>query len=99
MDSNVANPESAKALKNLLALPNAEKGVEVAYHTGLLMRDRVPRNLPKETAPEVVKFEQARAGAVDKAAKTAMELHDKGIVSLVQRRLAPGICAYLAIRN
>ena len=53
--------------------------MNVIYHKGLLMRDRL--------------FD----AEVDAAANNAWKLQTRGKVVLVQRRVKPGVCEYLAI--
>lgn len=67
-------------------LNSARKGQSATYHIGNLQYDRL----------DASKLESA---AVDRLANTAWEASREGWVSLVQRRVAPGTCAYIAQRR
>jgi hypothetical protein len=66
---------------------SAPKGTQVVYHAGLLAEDRGEANKTTVQA------------AVDDIAKAAVGLYEKGFVKLVQKRLAPFLCEYIAIRT
>lgn len=64
-------------------LVGASPGDAVEYHRGLLAKDRA---MPK-------------AHEIDVLGAAAWQAFTAGRVSLVQRRIEPGVCAYLAIRT
>lgn len=64
-------------------IATAKPGDVVEYHRGLLARDRA---MPK-------------AHDLDVLGAAAWHAHTAGRVSLVQRRIDDGVCAYLAIRT
>ena len=66
----------------------AQPGDVLEYHRGCLAIDRTPLGPPMS---EGERSALARTGAV------AMRLASEGGVHLVQRRLGPGSCSYLAI--
>ncbi len=66
----------------------ARPGDVLEYHRGFLAIDRTPLGAPMS---EEKRSALARTGAV------AMRLASEGGVHLVQRRLGPGSCSYLAI--
>jgi ferric-dicitrate binding protein FerR (iron transport regulator) len=68
----------------LAEVATARPGDEIIYHTGLLMMDRM-------FGPE---FQNVHA-----IATAAMEAWKEGRVHLVQKRVARGICAYIAIKR
>jgi hypothetical protein len=61
-----------------------KRGEVVVYHQGLLMRDR--------------QFDTAEAHTVHALGLRAWRAAEAGVVALVQRRLEPGVCAYLAVK-
>jgi hypothetical protein len=67
----------------LSQLATAKPGEYVVYHTGNLLYDR-------ENGPE---FQNVNAVAV-----AAYEAYDEARVTLVQKRIAPHVCAYIAIK-
>lgn len=71
-------------VKEILGNP---KGSRLIYHVGLLSADR--GEVSKKTAAQ---------SAVDKQADAAWALYLKGVVTLVQRRIAPELYEYIAIR-
>jgi hypothetical protein len=66
----------------------ARPGDVLEYHRGFLAIDRTPLGPPMS---EEERSALARTGAI------AMRLASEGGVHLVQRRLGPGSCSYLAI--
>jgi hypothetical protein len=67
---------------------HAQPGDVLEYHRGFLAIDRTPLGPPMS---DEERSALARTGAV------AMRLASEGGVHLVQRRLGPGSCSYLAI--
>jgi hypothetical protein len=67
-------------------LASAEPGATVQYHDGLLAADVARDQQDKKANAELVAV-----------ARLAWWAGQQGLVHLVQRRLAPGRCAYLAI--
>ena len=71
-------------------LKTSAKGDEYEYHRGNLARDREQYHNKELT-------EAAKAN--DSVAKTAWLLHERGLVSLVQRRVDSETLAYIAQRT
>lgn len=65
-------------------LATARAGDKIVYHTGFLMMDRM-------FGPE---FQNIHA-----IATAAFEAHKEGRVDLVQKRIARGVCAYIAVKR
>ena len=68
----------------LADLATAKPGDKIVYHTGLLMMDRM-------FGPT---FQNVHA-----IGTAALEAWDENRVHLVQKRIAPGVCAYIAIKR
>ena len=68
----------------LANLATAKPGDKIVYHTGLLMMDRM-------FGPT---FQNVHA-----IGTAALEAWDENRVHLVQKRIAPGVCAYIAIKR
>ena len=68
----------------LADLSTAKAGDKIVYHTGLLMMDRM-------FGPT---FQNVHA-----IATAALEAWDENRVHLVQKRIAPGVCTYIAIKR
>ena len=74
---------------SLLAwLNQADPGDTIEYHRGFLVLDRSGRSAMLSEADRL---------ALDQAADLAMRLADRGLVDLVQRRIASDCFSYLAI--
>ncbi len=67
----------------LTALATAKPKDCIIYHTGYLLHDR-------QFGPE---FQNVHA-----IATAAYEAYDEARVTLVQKRIAPGVCAYVAVK-
>ena len=68
----------------LAELASARKGDTIVYHTGLLMMDRL-------FGPT---FQNTNYIAI-----AAMEAWEQKRAHLVQKRIAPGVCAYMAVKR
>ncbi len=84
MDTNI-NVLSGVTAKRFVAWVNAAKpGSRYSYHLGNLMLDRGP--------------EGNRNRDIDKIARTAWMLYERGYITLVQRRVDKDTCLYIAER-
>lgn len=66
-----------------LSKPNRKAGDSTVYYVGFLMRARSKASF--------------RTSIVSKAAKTALELAEAGMLDLYQRRVAPETYEYIAV--
>jgi hypothetical protein len=69
-------------------LERAEPGQRLAYHRGLLLRDRAPES----------KLTKGERRAVAQIADAVFEAAEQGRVLLVQRRHGPSDFSYLAVK-
>jgi hypothetical protein len=77
----------------------ARQGEKFAYHSGLLMLDRVPPMFPVGVGDEERDAFWEATQITDCLAHAAARAEGRGLVVLVQFRLPSGGCLYLAQRT